>query len=240
MGRKPIFDKPMPAAERMRRMRERRRAEDAAKHPKPEPKAEVVEGIEIAALRRQLDQANAEIRELKRKLASAQEQARARAASSQADALADPATLSPSAKARFNATLAAHKKKLDSEFNARVHSGVVERLNEVLPEYDDKHREYLEVIRARRGVMPLEVFNLIRSCLHSDSRNSASDRRLNNAFVTFNKYERLLVAEVEKPTTGSMPRTYEDLVREKQKYQEERKAKRRDAKGTKANVTRSK
>jgi hypothetical protein len=36
-----IFDKPMPAAERMRRMRERRRAEDAAKHPKPEPEPEV-------------------------------------------------------------------------------------------------------------------------------------------------------------------------------------------------------
>jgi predicted nucleic acid-binding Zn-ribbon protein len=80
MGRKPIFEKPMPAAERMRRMRERRKAEDAAKHPKPDPKVVVVEGIEVEALRKQLDQANAENQELKRALASAKEQARARTA----------------------------------------------------------------------------------------------------------------------------------------------------------------
>jgi chromosome segregation ATPase len=83
----------------------------AAKHPKPEPKVNDIEGIEVTALQKQLGQANAEIQklkqqleqanaeiqkleqqlkqanveisELKRKLASAQEQARPRSASAQ-------------------------------------------------------------------------------------------------------------------------------------------------------------
>ena len=43
------------------------------KPSKPEPRVEDIEGVEVEALRRQLAQADAEIRDLKRRLASAQE-----------------------------------------------------------------------------------------------------------------------------------------------------------------------
>jgi hypothetical protein len=57
------------------------------------------------------------------------------------------------------------------------------------------------VIKSREsGIMVHANFKLIRSCLHPDSRNSASDEKLARAFRVFNRLEYVLCDEAELPT----------------------------------------
>ncbi len=66
-------------------------------------------------------------------------------------------------RAECDANVAAHKAKLDADFAA--------------------HRAKLT---AAKGLITPDEYNVIRSCLHPDSRASASDRKLARAFRVFN------------------------------------------------------
>ena len=56
------------------------------------------------------------------------------------------------------------------------------------------------VVESREsGIMKLATFKLIRSCLHPDSRHSASDEKLNRAFRIFNRLELVLCDDAEIP-----------------------------------------
>jgi hypothetical protein len=60
---------------------------------------------------------------------------------------------------------------------------------------------WYQVVRSREsGIMVHANFKLIRSCLHPDSRNSASDEKLGKAFRVFNRLEYVLCDEAELPT----------------------------------------
>ncbi len=64
-----------------------------------------------------------------------------------------------------------------------------------------------EVIKARKGVMPPETFNLIWSCLHPDSRRGVSDERLAEAFRVFGDMKPLLLSQAEAPWRVALPLT---------------------------------
>jgi hypothetical protein len=70
---------------------------------------------------------------------------------------------------------------------------------------DEERRRYqegIEVHRAQsRGIFTRAEYDLIRSCLHPDSRASASDRKLANAFRSFNEAAILLLNAMDRPTT---------------------------------------
>src|SRR5262249_25491475 len=57
------------------------------------------------------------------------------------------------------------------------------------------------VVQSREsGIMTHANFKFIRSCVHPDSRKSASDEKLHRAFRVFNRLEYVLCDEVELPT----------------------------------------
>ena len=65
---------------------------------------------------------------------------------------------------------------------------------------DDERRRYqegIEVYRAK-GLITLDEYNVIRSCLHPDSRASVSDKKLAAAFRLFNdsRIKTLLVKKI--------------------------------------------
>src|SRR5215813_15204192 len=57
------------------------------------------------------------------------------------------------------------------------------------------------VVQSREsGIMVHANFKLVRSCLHPDSRKSASEEKLAKAFRIFNRLEYVLCDEAELPT----------------------------------------
>lgn len=165
------------------------------------------------------------IAKLKRRLEEAQHQPRAAAGG------VDPSMLSMSAQQRLEAAIRHHKRVLDSNFADRVHAEIVRQLRETfLPDWERRLAEADRVIKSRKGIMPRATFNIIRRCLHPDSRDTVSIERLQAAFVAFNRYERLMIAEAEAPTPPvNRPKTAADLMAMKRKGQEERRAKRNAA-----------
>jgi hypothetical protein len=69
---------------------------------------------------------------------------------------------------------------------------------------------WTNVVKARTGAMTRATFNLVLSCLHADSRQSASDDKLHRAFLAFNRLRYVLCNEAEMPT-GNHRLTVEEL-----------------------------
>ena len=58
------------------------------------------------------------------------------------------------------------------------------------------------VLNARKGIITRADYDVIRSCLHPDSRLSVSDSKLAKAFRIFNEAEILFLNENDLPTTN--------------------------------------
>lgn len=140
----------------------------------------------------------------------------------------NPDLLSKSAGEKIEAAIRAHKRMLDREFEVRVLDEVKKRVEEMsLPSLQRQLDDAQRVLKSRReGIMPRRIFNLIRSCLHTDSRKSVSDKKLNEAFNEFSIRERTMLTEKEDPTPElKFPRTWAEAQEWKRKVKEERKAK---------------
>ena len=107
-------------------------------------------------------------------------------------------------RAECDANVAAYKAALDAEYK---------RLYDVRNEDYRRYREVVEAQRAR-GVMSLRDYNTILSCLHPDSRKSASDEKLATAFQLLKdpRVKALLAKETEQPTRRTS-RTAKDKTR---------------------------
>lgn len=90
-------------------------------------------------------------------------------------------------RARCDANVATHKAKLDAE---------TERERALRDEERERYKLGIEVQRAKGLITPAD-YDLIRSCLHPDSRLSVSDEKLATAFRVFNdsRIRTLLVKE---------------------------------------------
>jgi len=132
----------------------------------------------------------------------------------QADPIIERDDLPLSAQQKLDAAIRQHKRKLDSEFEARVLDECERRLNEFsLPAYVEEMRKLEHSITSRKGGMSKEIFRLILSCLHADSRNSASDEKLNRAFHEFASREKRLVDEKGSPTEFKpLPKTVAEMA----------------------------
>jgi hypothetical protein len=64
-----------------------------------------------------------------------------------------------------------------------------------------KLNDSIEKLRSK-GVMTGDQFKMIWTCLHADSRNSVSDKKLNEAFNMFEGLRLMLVSAKEVPTPG--------------------------------------
>jgi IS30 family transposase len=131
----------------------------------------------------------------------------------QADPVIDPATLPKTAQAKLAAAERQQRKRLDIEFQQRVTDRVQQALGDILAALKAREAQARLVMRTRKGIMQREIYRLILSCLHPDSRANVSNEKLAEAFQAFRKLELLLVAEKEMPTPDlGIPHTYEDLM----------------------------
>jgi hypothetical protein len=94
-------------------------------------------------------------------------------------------------RAQCDANVAAYKAQLD----ARAQSERARR-----DEERERYKTFLDAHRAK-GLITPDEYRVIWSCLHPDSRASASDQKLAKAFRLFNneRVKALLVKEVGKP-----------------------------------------
>ena len=159
----------------------------------------------------------------------------------------DASSLSMTAQQKLDAVIKQQRRKLEAEFAERVRLQVVERGNELANFLLEKARkqekeDYDAIALARRtvkrvggGLLSRATFNLIRSCLHLDSRKSASDEKLNRAFHAFAAMEKLISEDEPnlKSNIPETPKTREDWEKIKQQVAEARRAKRDAAKATK-------
>lgn len=140
----------------------------------------------------------------------------------------DPAIFSLTVKQKFDLAVRQHQRKLDAEFEQRVRDECRKRLDDwLLPDYYKQLKDAEDVLNARRGIMTSIVYKKIISCLHPDSRQSVTEKKLQEAFNAFKELEIVLCKESEVPTPKIMfPRTHAEAEALKQKVKEARRAKR--------------
>jgi transcriptional regulator with XRE-family HTH domain len=140
----------------------------------------------------------------------------------------EPSTLSLSAQEKLAAAIRQHQRQLDATFEKRVADAVRQSIDDtVLPHYNEKLKLYNRVLAARTGLgsMDRKTYNLIRSCLHADSRLSVSEDRLNRAFHAWSDMEVVMLPESLHPTTNTgfvMPATFADLMERRRARQSKR------------------
>lgn len=210
MGRPPIGERAMTAAEKMRRYRERKPKQP----PKPSAQAEP-----DAALR-------ARIAELERELAEV------RQAKSQ-DGIDIPSLLSASQRERYEAA----RRRLEKEFEQfkeaykrQAYDDAAAHMDQwleetLLPKLRSEQDEAKDIIQSRKGIMDKATFNKIRRCLHTDSRKSASAKVLDEAFTSFMALEKRLLKQADSPTEiAPIPknRAEWEALRRKAKAQKQR------------------
>lgn len=127
----------------------------------------------------------------------------------------DPATLTPSARAKLEAATRQMQRRLQGEFESVVAERLAEALGDlILSRYGELKRLYEGVLNRRaRGVMKADEYRLIASVLHPDSRNATSPDRLAKAFAAFQRHRLALVDEtVEATPVPDFPRTREEWM----------------------------
>ena len=103
------------------------------------------------------------------------------------------------------------RREVEAEFEPRVQAEVQRRVENARKRIASTEAESRRVLNARKGIITRADYDLIRSCLHPDSRLSATNEKLAKAFRTFNEAEILLLNEKDFPTTN-LP-SMEDLMR---------------------------
>lgn len=115
---------------------------------------------------------------------------------------------------RLAATIRAHKKKLNLEFEGQVIREIQRRINSlVLPSLLKREAEASRIVKGRKGSMSKEEYRLILSCLHPDRVPEELKKKYEAAFHIFKGLEKLLLSEKELPTNVvKLPTTYADLM----------------------------
>lgn len=112
-------------------------------------------------------------------------------------AVIDWNTLPGTAKAKLERAERRIRRELELEFKQRVRAEVEAQTRLVRNSMRVAQEQAAIVLKSRRGVMTRADYDVIRSCLHPDSRASVSDEKLASAFRVFNdsRIKTLLVKE---------------------------------------------
>jgi hypothetical protein len=93
------------------------------------------------------------------------------------------------------------RKELEDEFEPRIQAEVQKRVTTSRREIERLQADARRVLDGRKGIITRGDYDLIRSCLHPDSRLSVSDEKLGQAFRVFNEAEILFLNENDYPTS---------------------------------------
>jgi len=204
MGRPPIGKTAMTGAERVRRYRLKHSADKPVAKPATKPIAATYEA-EIASLKAE----NANLKERLHATLDAKTTAQAAALT----------LLSRTQQEKLEAFKRAYTKQQDREYKNRVQHEVTERVVRWHAEYwTPTHQKYLDdaeaIYNRRKGIWESAIYKLIWSCLHPDSRESTTEKKLNEAFNAFNEKRAVLCKEVEVPKpklASDMPRNWAEM-----------------------------
>jgi hypothetical protein len=170
-----------------------------------------------AADRRALDEARSEnerlrqtIRDLEARLAAKPKPAEPKpGAAAAAEPEIDIKALSLSNQKKVEIYEKQLERRYKQQFEQRVLDEVRRRIDEIiLPHWKQQIEQAQKLYKHRRGAMDKATFNKIRRAIHRDSRNSISDKKLDEAFDTFMSLEKYLLDEKDSPTEfGDLPET---------------------------------
>jgi len=177
--------------------------------PKPEPKWKnpelhdaIKDGATVTELKTQFDISDSTIGEARRFLEGQAE-----------PVIVDYNTLPRSAEHRVDVLRRQIRRELEDEFEPKVRAEVQRRLDKAFDRVAEQYDRIQRFESAQRhGVFTKSDYNLIKSCLHPDSRASVSDEKLANAFRLFNQADIKLVPP-SKP--GDLP-SLDELRRRRQ------------------------
>jgi hypothetical protein len=110
-------------------------------------------------------------------------------------------SLPPKAKDREAVLRRVIRREIEAEFEPRVQETVQKRLGVSIDRMEQMRADARRVLDSRNGFVTRAEYDLIRSCLHPDSRLSVSDNKLAKAFRVFNEAEMLFLNENDYPTT---------------------------------------
>lgn len=107
------------------------------------------------------------------------------------------------------------RKELENEIEPQIREGTNLRVEAAMSQARRMQADARRILDSRKGIMTSADYDLIRSCLHPDSRLSVTDEKLATAFRTFNALELVLLDEKSFPTASSLP-SLDELRRMKQ------------------------
>jgi len=139
----------------------------------------------------------------------------------------DRAILSMTAQQKFDVALRQARRRLEAEITQRCRAEYRKLLEDVLVDYREKEKHYNIIIAQHKGLMDKTTYNLIWSCLHSDSRKSVTDERLNRAFNVWTNLEKAIVSAKESGTKYTdLPESANGWLKRKAEYQAQKAAER--------------
>ena len=109
-------------------------------------------------------------------------------------------------------------------------------MSNALPHLHERERLANVVLARRRGIMRKPDYDTVLTCIHPDSRNSASDEKLAKAFRIWTNIKPLVLDETQAPITteNTLPRDAAGLEALRQQVQEQRRATRAARRGAAA------
>jgi hypothetical protein len=128
----------------------------------------------------------------------------------------DLASLSASAKAKVEAAVRKIQKRMDAEYSMRLQHGIHAYVIEnVLPSYSEKLALADRIIAVNKRPFTIEEYRKLLAALHPDNTNH---EQRTAAFVLFKQRELLLrPPEKDKPLSGDLPKTIEELLARRKK-----------------------
>ncbi len=102
------------------------------------------------------------------------------------------------------------EKGIEAEIEARVRAGIAKHLEEVVyPKYREKEARAEEVIASHKGVITKAEFRALQMCLHPDRRATLDEAKFNEAFILLEKHKAVLVKPEVAPRvfTNPLPKT---------------------------------
>jgi transposase len=127
-----------------------------------------------------------------------------------ADPIIDPATLSRTAQEKLASAVRQHQQRLDMQWQFKFAQEIRQQIEDVImPKYRQLREDADKIINRHKGIMPRAHYRLLLSCLHPDSRHSASDAKLAEALNILKKHEVVLCEkDPDKPKGPPLPTTW--------------------------------
>ena len=129
----------------------------------------------------------------------------------------DWSSLPMTAAKKIDAARRQIRRELEAEIEPRVQAEVQRRIGKAFDRIEEQYDKIERFESAQRnGIFTKADYNLIKSCLHPDSRASVSDEKLANAFRVFNEAN---VKLVPPPKPNDLP-SLDELRRQRAERQQ--------------------